>query len=49
MGSVNLQVHLINIAYLIQYFTFWWSKISVISKQNDQNIGGASNENCCFI
>ena len=24
-------------------FTFWWSKISVVSKQNDQNIGGVSN------
>ena len=49
MGSVNLQVHLINIAYQIQYFTFWWSKISVVSKQNNQNIGGVSYKNCCFI
>ena len=44
MGNVNLQVHLINIAYWIQYFTFWWSKISVVSKQNDQNIGGVATK-----
>ena len=49
MGSVNLQVHLISIAYQIQYFTFWWSKISVVSKQNDQNIGDVSYKNVALF
>ena len=44
MESINLQVHLLNIAYCVLYFTFCWSKISVVNKQNDQNIGGVSYE-----
>ena len=49
MGGVNLQDHLLRIAYKVLYFAFWLSKISVISKQNDRYIGGVSNENCFSI
>ena len=49
MGSVNRRVHVTNIAYWALYFTFWWFKISLVSKQNDQNIGDVSYENCCLF
>ena len=44
MGSVNLQVHLITLHIKYNIFHFDDIKLSVVIKQNNQNIGGVSTK-----